>query len=291
MTVTYIEAIRTQIEGMWLSLILRLPSLVIALFVILVTWVAVRFTVNVADRIVRRTQIREDLRQLVETLVKLGIWITGLMIAAAIVIPGLTPASLIAGLGVGALAIGFAFQDIFENFLAGVLIMIREKMRIGDVVECEGILGKVEKITLRETHIRQLSNELTILPNSMLFKNPVKIFTDERIRRDELVVGVAYDTDLAKAKAAIQQAMHSLDIIHHENPVEIYAQEFNSSSIDFLVRWWTDSRPRDLRETKSQVVFAIKQALDDAGIEIPFPYVTHTFKQAVPLQKPENEAA
>ena len=87
---------------------------------------------------------------------------------------------MIAGLGIGALAIGFAFQDIFENFLAGVLIMLREKMRIGDMIEVEGMLGKVEKITLRETYIRQLSNELTIMPNSMLFKNAVKILTDER---------------------------------------------------------------------------------------------------------------
>ncbi len=70
---------------------------------------------------------------------KLGIWLVGLMVAATVMMPGLTPASLIAGLGIGAVAIGFAFQDIFENFLAGVLIMLREKMRIGDVIECEGI--------------------------------------------------------------------------------------------------------------------------------------------------------
>jgi small-conductance mechanosensitive channel len=74
---------------------------------------------------------------------RLLIWLVGLLIAATLVVPGLTPASLFAGLGVGAVAIGFAFQDIFQNFLAGVLIMIREKMRIGDTIECQGISGRV----------------------------------------------------------------------------------------------------------------------------------------------------
>ncbi len=190
-----------------------------------------------------RTSLREDLKQLFATLLRVGIWIVGIMVAAAIVMPGLTPASLVAGLGIGALAIGFAFQDIFENFLAGVLIMLRDKMQIGDVIEAEGILGKVEKITLRETHIRQFSNELTILPNSTIFKNPVKILTDTPMRRNEIVIGVSYDTDLVRAEQAIRKAVETLPSTAEDRDVDVYAQEFNSSSIDFLVRWWTDTAP------------------------------------------------
>lgn len=271
------------------GLVESLPSMAIAVFIILLTWIAARFAGQIADRIVGHTHMRESLKQLVETLAKLGIWLVGLMIAATTILPGFTPASMIAGLGIGALAIGFAFQDIFENFLAGVLIMVREKMRIGDIIEAEGVLGKVEKITLRETHIRQLSNELTVMPNSMLFKNPVKILTDEAIRRDQIVVGVSYDTDLDHAMRVIREAMESIDILEGGKPIEIFAQEFNSSSVDFLVRWWTNARPRDLRETKSVVVMTIKRALDDAGIEIPFPYITNTFKGAVPLARPEMQ--
>ena len=74
--------------------------------------------------------------------------------------------------------------------------MVREKMRIGDVIECESTVGSVEHIALRETHVRALSNELTIVPNSVLFKNPVKILTEEADRRQQLTVGVSYDADL-----------------------------------------------------------------------------------------------
>lgn len=289
----YIKTLEKELEAMATGLIQALPSLAIAAVILIVTWLVARSAVHIAARITRRAELRDDLKQLVETLTRLAIWIVGIVIALTVAIPSFTPAGAFAGLGVGALAIGFAFQDIFENFLAGVLIMLRDKMRIGDVVECEGILGKVEHTTLRETHIRHLSNELTVVPNSLLFKNPVKILTDEAMRRNELVVGVAYDTDLDQALKVLRETLEGLPEISKEKPIDVFAQEFNSSSIDFHVRFWCDSRPRDLRETKSIVVMAIKRALDDAGIEIPFPYVTHTFKEPVPLQLPAetSEAA
>ena len=281
----YVGTLRDQLRSMAEGFVAALPSIAIALFILFVTWIVARFAVRISDLIVGRTEIRASLKNLIDTLVKLAIWIIGLFVAAVIVMPDLTPASLLAGLGIGAVAIGFAFQDIFENFLAGVLIMVREKMRIGDVIECEGITGKVEHITLRETHVRKLSGELTVVPNSILFKNPVEIFTDKDERRHEVVVGVSYDTNLDHAADVIQRAVEGVEDVLASKGIDIFAQEFNSSSVDFLVRWWAGSTPRSGWESKDKVVRAIKAALDDAGIEIPFPYVTHTFKETVPVSQ------
>lgn len=281
----YIETLRDQLQAMGEGFIETLPSLAIALIIILITWVVARFAVKISDMIVGRTEIRASLKNLVDTAVKLAIWIVGLFVAAVVVMPDLTPASLLAGLGIGAVAIGFAFQDIFENFFAGILIMLREKMRIGDIIECEGITGKVEHITLRETHVRKLSGELTVVPNSILFKNPVEIFTDEDQRRHEVVVGVSYDTNLDHAATVIRRAVEGIDDVLASKGIDIFAQEFNSSSVDFLVRWWAGSTPRSGWESKDKVVRGIKAALDEAGIEIPFPYVTHTFKETVPVSR------
>ncbi|TMM49955.1 mechanosensitive ion channel family protein [Qipengyuania marisflavi] len=279
----YIETLRKQLQAMAEGFVASLPSFAIALLILFVTWILARFATRIADALVGRTEVRASLRNLMDTLVNLAIWVMGLMIAAIVVFPDLTAASLLAGLGLGAVAIGFAFQDIFENFFAGVLIMVRTKMRIGDVIVCEGISGKVEHISLRETHVRKLSGELTLVPNSMLFKNPVEILTDESERRHEVVVGVSYDTNLDHAADVIRRAVEGLDVVLASKGVDIFAQEFNSSSVDFLVRWWAGSSPRDAWETKDKVIRAIKAALDDAGIEIPFPYVTHTFKETVPV--------
>jgi small-conductance mechanosensitive channel len=280
-----------QLNDMGTSFVRLLPQLGIAVLVLIVTSILANFATGIADKLIGRTDLRPSLRQLVETMVKLTVWILGLLIAAIIVFPGLTVGTLIAGLGIGAVAIGFAFQDIFENFLAGVLIMVREKMRIGDVIECEGIMGKVEHITLRETHVRALSGELTIVPNSLLFKNPVEILTDNNQRRFEVVVGVSYATDLDVAAEVIRRSVTVVEEIEADKGLDIFAQEFNSSSVDFLVRWWAKSTPRGGWESRDKVVRAIKRGLDEAGIEIPFPYITHTFAVKVPLGEKPGEKA
>ena len=290
-SVDTVATLQDQLVGMGEGFVRALPGLAIALVVLLVTWIVARFAARIADLLIGKTDVRPSLKNLIDTIVRLVIWIVGIMIAAIVVMPGLTPASLFAGLGIGAVAIGFAFQDIFENFMAGVLIMLREKMRIGDIIECEGIIGKVEHITLRETHVRKLSGEVTLVPNSMLFKNPVEILTDEVKRRHEVVVGVSYDTNLDHAADVIRRAVEGIEEVDSEKTLDIFAQEFNASSVDFLVRWWAGSTPRSGWESKDKVVRAIKAALDDAGIEIPFPYVTHTFKERVPLGKDVGEAA
>ncbi len=280
----YVDTIMGQLQSMAESFFATLPNLGIALIVLIVTWLIAKFAIRIADALTGKSSLRPSLKNLIDTLVKLGIWLVGLMLAMIIMLPGFTPTSLIAGLGIGAVAIGFAFQDIFENFLAGVLIMLREKMRIGDIIECEGITGKVEHITLRETYVRKLSGEVTLVPNSILFKNPVEILTDETQRRHQVVAGVSYDTDLNHAASVIRKAVESTDGIETDKGIDIFASEFNSSSVDFTVRWWAGSKPRAMWETRDAVIRAIKRAFDDAGIEIPFPYVTHTFKEPVPIK-------
>jgi len=287
----YLQTLHNQIERMGRSFVQSLPTLAISVIIVVVTWLVARYAVRIADRITGRTHLREDLKQLLDTMVRLAIWIVGIVIALTVAVPSFTPASAFAGLGVGALAIGFAFQDIFENFLAGVLIMLREKMRISDLIECNGIMGRVERITLRETHVRQLSNELTIVPNSVLFKNPVKILTDNVVRRDEITVGVGYDADLEQAQSVIQTAVERLEHVNPDRPVMVVARTFGASSVDFLVQWWALPAPRDMRLTRSEVVIAVKKALDEAGIEVPYPYVTNTFKEPLELARADRDGA
>ncbi|TYC86765.1 mechanosensitive ion channel family protein [Novosphingobium sp. BW1] len=280
----YIETLTKELESMAMGFFQLLPSLAIALGIVILTWIMVGVFVRIIGRVTKRAGLRTDLQQLLETVTKLAVWILGILIALTVAIPSFTPAGAVAGLGVGALAIGFAFQDIFENFLAGVLIMLREKMNIGDSISCNGIMGSVERITLRETYIRQFSGELTVVPNSMLFKNAVDIFNDQAVRREQVVVGVSYDTDLETAETTIRKAVEGIAEVDKDKGVLVFAQEFGASSVDFLVLWWSNTGEQDKRLTKSHVIMAIKKALDDAEIEIPFPYVTHTFKEALAVE-------
>ncbi len=266
-----------------------LPQLGIALLVVVITWIVSKAARRLLDRVLRRADLRRTLINLFETLLGVIVWTIGLLIAATIVFPGVTPANLLALVGLGSVAIGFAFKDIFENFLAGILIMLRKKVNIGDVIECEAVKGRVEQITLRDTYLRHLSNELVLVPNAYLFKNPLKILTDAPLRRYEVEVGVAYDVDLDKAAEVIASAVAEVEVIETKRSVEVFATEFGDNSINFMVRWWAGSTPVDAHASRDQVVRAIKRALAAAGMEIPFPQRTLWFGDGLKLAPRRDE--
>jgi len=279
-----------QVADMARGAIALLPQIGVALVVLFLTWAIAAGARALISRMLARTKLRPSLKDLFNLLTSIAVWVFGIMIAAVIVFPGLTPSSILAGLGIGSVAIGFAFKDVFENFLAGIIILFRREMRMGDHIECEGIEGKVAHIAIRESHIRQTDGQLVIVPNAMLFKNPVYVRTDQEHRRVTVVCGVAYDVDLDQARDVITKAVESCETVEQDrHPIQIFAQEFAESSINFEVTWWTGSTPVDLRRSKDEVVTAVKRGLDEAGLEIPFPYRTLTFKEPLPLQRASSE--
>lgn len=284
-----IKILFRRVQELTAEFIRLLPQLSIAIIVLAATFILARFARQFAERLLGRTELRGTLVNLFETLISVLIWLIGLLISASIVFPGVTPANILAVLGLGSVAVGFAFKDIFENFLAGVLIMLRKQMRIGDVIECEDLEGRVEMISLRDTHLRHLTGELVIVPNAFLFKNPVTVITQRAIRRHSVEVGVAYDVDLDAARQVIADAVKGCSTVRADQKVEVFAKEFADSSITFLVRWWAGSKPVDAHASRDEVVRGIKRALDAAGIEIPFPYRTLTFKEPLPIARPERD--
>ncbi|MAL10100.1 MAG: mechanosensitive ion channel protein MscS [Maricaulis sp.] len=286
----FFDPLFEQLTTLWVGFVQSLPLIGLGIIVLIMTWIAAMIARRAVRAAVSKAKMRRALIDLFQTLVGIFVWILGIFIAAAIVFPSVTPAQLIGALGIGGIAVGLAFKDIFENFMAGIMIMIRKPMSIGDVIEVDGVQGRVEEITIRDTYLRQLSGELVLLPNSLLFTNAVDIKTDRPKRRYDLVVGVAYDEDAAAARDVIQKAVEGLDDIDTDKGVEVYAREFGASSIDYTVRWWAGSAPKEMHKTRSSVVIAIKKALDDAGIEIPYPYRTLTFKEPLPLIRGGTEA-
>lgn len=280
-----LSIIRDQLAGLYVSAVALIPNLIAGAVVLLVTWLVANLAARLFAKMLRRSHTRPSLVTAAVTLSRSVIWLLGLLITATIIFPNLTPASLLTGLGIGSLAVGLAFRDIFENFLAGILILIREPMKIGDDIQCEGISGRVEQITIRDTYIRKRSGELVLLPNSFIFKNPIEVLTDRPKRRIELIVGVAYGEDVDAARQVIRDAFVDLKTVDKAQEIEVLAREFNSSSIDFVVRWWTGSTPIDEHRSRDEVVAAIKAALDRAGIEIPFPYRTLTFKEPLRIER------
>jgi small-conductance mechanosensitive channel len=198
-----------------------------------------------------------------------------------VVFPGLAPADALAALGIGSIAIGLAFKDIFENFFAGVLILWRFPFENGDFISCNGHEGKVVTVTLRNTIIRTVEGELVVLPNSAIYKSAVEVLTSQKLRRVTVICGVAYGEDIGAARDVIRKAVESCDRVSKQRPTEVFAQAFADSSINFEVTWWAGSTPLERRESRDEVVEAVKRGLDEAGIEIPFPQRAVWFKDGV----------
>ncbi len=280
-----------SVKSMGESFLSQLPNLVIAIVVLFVFWIIVRVARSILNSFFKRIKLRDSLVELFRKIVVIMIWVFGLMIVATIVFPNFTPAKILTVVGLSSIAIGFAFKDVFENFLAGILILFREPFQLGDFISCEDMEGFVEEITIRDTNLRKTDGQRIVVPNAMLFTNPVKVRTDKDIRRVTVICGVAYGEDIDECRGVIKKTVEGLDTVNNSKDVEIFAQEFGASSINFEVTWWTGSSPLEIRKSRDEVVAAVKRALDDAGIEIPFPYRTLTFKEPLKtiLEKNEND--
>ena len=280
------EVVRRSLNSLWNDFLSRLPLFIAAAVVLVLTWLLAKLARGLAHRALdNRKKIRSSFKDLVVQLLSIAVWIVGLLTAAVIVFPGMTPSKVLTVLGLSSVAVGFAFKDIFENFFAGILILWRYPLDKGDFIRVEGKTGRVEDITVRNTMLRQADGQLLVLPNSLLFKNPVDVVTSRSTRRMTVVCGVAYGEDVAKSREVIRGAVESCKSVSGAGDVQVFAREFADSSINFEIAWWTGSTLLDERESRDEVVTAVKKALDEAGIEIPFPYRTLTFKEPLPVRR------
>jgi len=134
------------------------------------------------------------------------------------------------------------------------------------------------------THLRKTTGELLLVPNATVYKHPVRVLTNQTKRRTTIMAGIAYSEDVDEGREVIRKAVEGCETVKQDEPIQIFAQGFGASSIDYEVTWWTDPTPLDIRRSTDEVVAAVKRGLDEAGIEIPFPYRTLTFRDDSPLR-------
>jgi MscS family membrane protein len=187
----------------------------------------------------------------------------------------------VATLGIGSLAIALAAQAALSDTISGFVIMIDRPYRIGDRIELQdiGTWGDVIDIGLRSTRIRTRDNRMVIIPNSVIGKSPIINYSyPDTQYRIQIHIGVAYGTDLEKARQIIIDAVRQVEGVLENRPVEALFLEFADSALIFRVRWWLESYV-DTRRMFDKVNTAIYEKLNEAGIDIPFPQRVITYKK------------
>lgn len=251
-----------------------LPAVIVAIVVLLVT----RYGVKAIRRIVRASANRLikslSLQLLLIQVASVSVWVLGILIACTLVFPSLRLGDIIALLGLSSVAVGFAFQDIFKNFLAGILLLLNEPFKVNDQIIVNDYEGTVEAINIRSTQIRTYQNEQVVIPNSLVFTNPVQVLTHYPSRPTDLSIGLDYTTPLSEARQILLEALTPIEGVLAEPPIEVDLVGFGESSIEFVVRYWTLPQIAQVRRTRSRAIVALKQACDRATFTIPYPIQT-----------------
>lgn len=273
----FLETIISSLQEIVGSGVKLIPALLSGLIIVLLTRYAAQAAQGVAEKVGDSAIKSRSLQVLLAKTAFVTAWVLGILLAAVIAFPGLNLGDIIATLGLGSVAIGFAFQDIFKNFLAGILLLIQEPFRIGDQIIVENYEGTVTHIDIRTTQIRTYQGETILIPNSTIFTSAVQVRTAFNYRRTDLGVGVDYNTSLAEASNILKDAIAQVEGVVSEPEIETDLVSFNDSSIDFIVRYWTNSQQKEVRRVKTRVILAIKQAFDEADISIPYPIRTLYF--------------
>ena len=252
----------------------NLPGLLSGIIILFLTRYFAQVGQKVASKAGEKALRSQSLQILLKKTTYVGTWIVGVLFACVVGFPGLDLGDIIATLGIGSVAIGFAFQDIVKNFLAGIILLIEEPFRIGDEVVINDYQGKVENISIRTTRIRTYEGEKILLPNANVFTDAVKVRTAYVSRRTDLGVGVDYNTPLTEAEEILNKTIKRVEGVLTNPLPEIDIVNFGDSSIDFVVRYWTYPEQKEVRHVQTRAIIAIKKAFDEADINIPYPIRT-----------------
>jgi small conductance mechanosensitive channel len=245
-----------------------LPNLIVSFLAGLV-FLALAFALS---RIMRRALLRaqrRDLAALVSSFVFWLIILFGALVVLTILLPSMKPVDIFASLGIGSIAVGFAFKDILQNWLAGFLILIRRPFRRGDQIKLGDVEGTVQAVETRATLVRTYDGRLVVIPNSDVYTQALTVNTAYDMRRTDIVVPVGLEVDLDQVIAVIKQAVASVPDVLPKPMPDVLPWEFKDLNVNLIVRWWTKPQRAHVVRTRSEIVKAIKKACEAAGIALP----------------------
>jgi small conductance mechanosensitive channel len=223
------------LAGLWESFLERLPLIVIGLIVLALFVVAGRIVKRIIVAAGRRTRLHETLAALLGRLASAAMIVLGLFVSAVVIFPAFKPGDLVAGLGITSIAVGFAFKDILQNFLAGLLLLWRQPFRIGDQVRTGETEGTVEEINTRSTRIKTYDGELVTVPNMEVYSRAILVRTAFGIRRSRFTVGIGYPDSIEQARETIEGVLRDTDGVLREPAPWVHVTELAPSSVNFTV--------------------------------------------------------
>ncbi|MEM1124741.1 MAG: mechanosensitive ion channel family protein [Bacteroidota bacterium] len=269
---TFFQDIWLQLQSYYTQIVVLLPKVILAAIIF-------AFFYTLANRSrkfvnVRLTQRMDDplLAAFLSRVVKIVLVITAFLIALQILGLAGMAAGIVTGASVSAIVIGFAFKDIGENFLAGIMLAFNRPFQVGDTVELNGHKGQVVSLNLRNSRIKTFDGKDIFIPNANVVKNPVVNYTMDGFLRFDFKVGLDYDSNVNQAVDIILNVMQQIPgILQTEKKPNVFVSDLGSSSMELTIHYWLDTFDKSVSslKVKTQAIDEVLTALNDAGFYIP----------------------
>ncbi|MDQ1213677.1 small-conductance mechanosensitive channel MscS [Pantoea anthophila] len=258
-------------------------NIVAAIAIIVVGLMIARIIANAVNRLLRARHIDTTVADFLSALVRYGI--IAFTLIAALGRIGVQTTSVIAILGAAGLAVGLALKDSLSNLAAGVLLVIFRHFRAGEFVDLGGIMGTVMNVQIFSTTLKSADGKLVVVPNGKIITGNIVNFSREPVRRNEFIIGVSYDADVDQVLTLLREVVDADSRVLKEKGVQVGLNELAASSMNFVVRCWSNSG--DLQDVYWDLLKNFKRALDGKGIGIPYPQMdVHLHR----VKKPETAA-
>ncbi|MDU7405872.1 MAG: small-conductance mechanosensitive channel MscS [Citrobacter portucalensis] len=250
-------------------------NIVAAIAIVIIGMIVARIVSNTVNRLMLARKIDATVADFLSALVRYGI--IAFTLIAALGRVGVQTASVIAVLGAAGLAVGLALQGSLSNLAAGVLLVMFRPFRAGEYVDLGGVAGTVLNVQIFSTTMRTVDGKIVVIPNGKIIAGNIINFSREPVRRNEFIIGVAYDSDIDQVKKILTYIIQSDERILKDREMTVRLNELGASSINFVVRVWSNSS--DLQSVYWDVLERIKREFDANGISFPYPQMDVNFKR------------
>jgi len=269
------EVVLEQLSGLLGQAVEFLPRLVVGIVVFLLSLLAAR----TAGHAVRRasSNVDEEISRLLARLAIVATLVVGTIVALDQVNFDIT--GFVAGLGLVGFTLGFAFQDIAKNLMAGILLLMQQPFEIGDAIEVGGHEGKVTDVDIRATTITSWDGQQVIVPNADVFTSPIINYSKYPTRRIVLAIGVGYEEELTRVQQVFLEAISRVEGVVNEPEPAVYCRSLGSAAVEVSAYFWMDQTTSGLLEVTSEAVKALKEAAARGGINLPYPIHTVRLRQ------------
>ena len=267
------------------AFIQSLPSYLFAVGVFVATLFLARLAERATKRSIKQRVEDPETQELLGRIANCTVLILGTLTALN-QIPGVDITSVLAGLGILGFTVGFALQDIARNFIAGLLILMRQPFSVGDAVEIAGHAGTVLEITVRDTVIKTWDGVMEIIPNLDVYTNPIINYSELPLRRRTVLIGLGYGEDVDRAREVFLNVIQNIEGVLEEPAPEVLTEEFGDATLNLAARFWVNQDTHNLFGVHSNVVDALKVVAEREAIDMPYPIQVVQLEAELPFETP-----